>query len=121
LHQAIPDLLWHGELDATLDALTALRPAPSTPPADPIPGLEDAITYLRAQRAWLGNYAAWQEAGYPIGSGLIERAVAIVINWRMKGRGMRWCRANASAVAALRVRRLNADWEHANRLTPPAA
>jgi hypothetical protein len=34
---------------------------------------------------------------------------------------MRWCRANASAVVALRVRRLNADWEHANRLTPPAA
>lgn len=59
--------------------------------------------------AWLGDYATWQAQGYPVGSGLIERAVAIVINWRMKGRGMRWRRHNASAVVALRVRELNAD------------
>lgn len=121
LHQALPDQLWHGAVDATLDALTALRPAPSTPPADPVPGLEDAIAYLQGQRAWLGNYAAWQEAGYPVGSGVIERAVALVINRRMKRQGMRWCRANASAVVALRVRRLNADWDHTNRLVLPAA
>lgn len=38
------------------------------------------LRYLARQRAWLGDYAAWQQQGYPVGSGLIERAVAIVIN-----------------------------------------
>lgn len=107
LHQRVPDQLWHGDLAAALSTLRGLRPAP---PAQPIPALEQTVRYLEGQQAWLGNYAAWQEQGYPVGSGLIERAVAIVINWRMKGRGMRWCRANASAVVALRVRQLNAQW-----------
>ena len=88
LHQQIPDLLWHGELDAALAALGDLRPPA---PAEPVTLLEQTVRYLAGQRSWLGNYAAWQEQGYPIGSGLIERAVAIVINWRMKKRGMRWC------------------------------
>ena len=108
LHRQLPDLLWHGDLDTTLSALTTLRPAP---PAEPIPRLEDAIAYLCGQRAWLGDYATWQAAGYPVGSELIERAVALVINRRMKRQGMRWCRHTASAVVALRVRELNATWD----------
>ncbi|HEX6798770.1 MAG TPA: hypothetical protein VF116_13765 [Ktedonobacterales bacterium] len=113
LHQAIPNALWHGDLETTLAALRALRPPSAPPPASPAespPALEEAITYLHTQRAWLGNYAAWQDAGYPVGSGLIERAVALVINRRMKRQGMRWRRENASAVVALRVRELNATW-----------
>jgi hypothetical protein len=47
---------------------------------------------------------------YPVGSGMIERAVALVINRRMKKRGMRWCRSNATAIVALRVDLLNDDW-----------
>jgi ribosomal protein L31E len=49
--------------------------------------------------------------GYPEGLGLVERAVAVVINLRMKKRGMRWKRANATAVVALRVQRINAEWD----------
>lgn len=41
---------------------------------------------------------------------MIERAVAIVINRRMKKRGMRWCRSNATAIVALRADVLNEDW-----------
>jgi hypothetical protein len=41
---------------------------------------------------------------------MIERAVAIVINRRMKKRGMRWCRSNATAIVALRTDLLNEDW-----------
>jgi hypothetical protein len=33
----------------------------------------------------------------------------------MKRQGMRWKRANADAVVALRVRTLNADWEVASK------
>jgi hypothetical protein len=42
-----------------------------------------------------------------------ERAEARVINLRMKKRGMRWKRAAASAVLALRDQRINAEWESA--------
>ncbi|GAC1452830.1 MAG: hypothetical protein PVSMB4_13420 [Ktedonobacterales bacterium] len=118
LHRTVPTLLWQGDVDATLAALRALRPAA---PADPVPVLEDTLRYVEGQRAWLGDYAAWSAAGYPVGSGLIERAVAIVINWRMKGRGMRWRRQNASAVVALRVRTLNAGWEPHDRPPPLVA
>lgn len=117
LHHAIPDLLWHGDVEATLAALLALRPAAG----EPVARLEDAIAYLRGQRAWLGDYATWQAAGYPVGSGLIERAVALVINRRMKRQGMRWRRVNASAVVALRVRAFNADWDDGDLALPPAA
>jgi hypothetical protein len=43
----------------------------------------------------------------------VERAVAVVIDVRMKKQGMRWKRATATAVVALRVRRINTDWEAA--------
>jgi hypothetical protein len=42
---------------------------------------------------------------------MVERAVELVINRRLKRRGMRWCRANADALVALRVRTLNSDWD----------
>jgi hypothetical protein len=51
---------------------------------EPIKALEEAIIYLHNQREWIGNYEQWRDAGYPVGSGLVERAVALVINRRMK-------------------------------------
>lgn len=77
------------------------------------PALEKAIRYLETQQDWLGNYERWQEQGYPVGSGLVEWAVAIVITLLMKKSGMRWKRANTAVVVALRVQRINADWEAA--------
>ncbi len=47
---------------------------------------------------------------------MIERAVALVINRRMKKRGMRWKRSNATAVVALRTDLLNDDWITPQRL-----
>jgi hypothetical protein len=108
LHQAIADALWHGQVAEARAALEALRPAP---PGEPVAALEEALTYLAEQHAWLGEYAAWRAAGLPVGSGLVERAVALVINRRLKRQGMRWRRANADAVVALRVRECNAAWD----------
>jgi hypothetical protein len=107
LYRTVFDALWQGEVATAQAQLAMLRPAM----ADPLPALEDALRYLETQRPWLGDYAAWREAGYPIGSGAIERAVAIVINARMKRRGMRWRRRNAAAVLALRVHTFNTTWE----------
>ena len=100
-------LLWEGKREQARAFLQSLRPSQGDVP----PALEDAIHYLEAQGAWIGEYHTWQKQGYPIGSGLVERAVAVVINTRMKKRGMRWKRANATAVVALRVQRINDEWE----------
>lgn len=122
LHRRVPDLLWHGDVDAALAALMALRPTGGgTAGGEPVSRLEQTISYLTTQRAWLRDYATWQEAGYPVGSGLVERAVCVVINRRLKRQGMRWRRANADAVVALRVRELNAhDLTDEEDLLPPS-
>jgi len=39
--------------------------------------IQQAITYLENQRAWIGSYEHWRQLGYPVGSGMIERAVAL--------------------------------------------
>jgi hypothetical protein len=106
-HQAIPALLWRGDAAGAITALAALPP----PEAAPIPAVVDTLTYLHEQRDWIGDYAAWQEEGEPIGSGMVEREVALVINRRMKRQGMRWRRVNADAVVALRVRTINQSWD----------
>ena len=47
---------------------------------------------------------------------MIERAVTLVINRRMKKRGMQRSRPNATAVVALRTDLRNSDWMTPQRL-----
>jgi hypothetical protein len=105
--------LWHGEVDL---AVQGLRDLGEGLDADLEKRLHQTIGYLQNQRGWIGSYEQWQKQGYPVGSGMIERAVALVINRRMKKRGMRWCRDNATAVVALRTDLLNEDWDAPLRL-----
>lgn len=107
LHRELLDLVWQGQVAAALDVLAGLQVAD-----EPVAALDGAISYLVTQQDWLGDYGAWQQAGYPIGSGAVEREVAILINGRMKGRGMRWTRASADAVLAVRVDACNDEWDH---------
>jgi hypothetical protein len=99
--------LWNGHVEPAHERLTSWL-AEAGPTAGK--AIRQALTYLTNQRAWIGSYEHWKQQGYPVGSGIIERAVAIVINRRMKKRGMRWKRTNATAVVALRVDLLNEDW-----------
>jgi hypothetical protein len=108
-YEVLLPLLWAGERLGALTPLRSLCPLSGEVPPAP----EDAIRYLETQGEWAGNYQRGTEQGYPVGSGLVERAVAIVINLRMKKRGIRWKRANATAVVALRIQRIDADWEAA--------
>jgi len=105
--------LWQGSVE---QALQGLRKLGQGLDAEPLEIMNQAITYLEHQRPWIGSYEHWRKLGYPVGSGMIERAVALVINRRMKKRGMRWCRPNATAVVALRTDLLNADWLLPQRL-----
>ena len=99
--------LWQGQVEKASARLQHWREQQ----AEEGRALHDAITYLREQRAWIGSYEQWKAQGLPVGSGIIERAVSLVINRRMKKRGMRWKRDNATALAALRVTLLNEDWQ----------
>jgi hypothetical protein len=99
--------LWYGNVDQAVQGVRTL--ATGLPP-ESRDVVQKAITYFVNQRPWIGSYENWRKQGYPVGSGMIERAVAIVINRRMKKQGMRWKRPNATAMVALRADLLNEDW-----------
>jgi hypothetical protein len=105
--------LWQGGVDQAVQGLRTLGQGLA---AEPLESITKAITYLENQRPWIGSYEHWRKQGYPEGLGMIERAVAIVINRRMKKRGMRWKRVNGTAVIALRTDLLNEDWILPQRL-----
>ncbi len=79
-------MLWYSQVD---QAVYGLRTLATGLPAEPSEAITKAITYLEHQRLWIGSYEHWRKQGYPVDSGMIERAVALVINRRMKKRGMR--------------------------------
>jgi hypothetical protein len=100
--------LWKGEVQKAETVLQRWQEEQKGHP--PIKALTAALTYLKSQRDWIGNYEQWKRQGYPVGSGLIERSIALVINRRMKRQGMSWLRRNATSVVALRVAVLNEEW-----------
>jgi hypothetical protein len=116
---AIPDKAgrapWSAQLEATLDrgavdeALVVLAALGTQYPH---PAVTEFSGYLRNQRGRIVNYAARRAAGQTIGSGVIEKGADVVVNRRLKGkRGMRWRRDRADEVVALRLARLNDEWE----------
>ena len=106
--QRLGDLLWKGEVEAAQVILESWQQEQQGHP--PIKALTAALTYLNRQRDWIGSYEQWRRQGYPVGSGIIERTVALVMNRRMKRQGMSWLRRNATSVVALRVAWLNDEW-----------
>ncbi|MCL5995283.1 MAG: hypothetical protein M1546_04420 [Chloroflexi bacterium] len=69
-----------------------------------------SLNYLRTRRDQI-DYAAFQRAGYPIGSGAGEACHTYVIECRLKGTGMRWAREQVNPMAALRTLVCNDRWE----------
>lgn len=119
LRAAIPDkearAPWSQRLEDLLDVGAvgeALRVVAAAAQQYAHPALDDFAAYLRAQAPRIPNYAARRAAGQTIGSGASEKAVDVVVNRRLKGRrGMKWWRQQADRVVALRVARLNGEWE----------
>jgi hypothetical protein len=100
-----------GDVPGTLAVLAELAAqCPDT-------AVDEFAAYVTAQASRVPDYAACRAAGLPIGSGRIENGVDVVVNRRCKGkRGMKWGRARAESVLALRVAELNGEWHQ--RLTP---
>ena len=109
--QRLEDWLDRGDVPGALAVLAELAVA------TPAPEVEEFAAFLMAQVARIPDYAARRAAGQPIGSGGVEKGVDVAVNRRFKGkRGMKWGRARAEGVLALRLAELNDEW--GQRLAP---
>ena len=121
--QRIEARLGAGDVPGTLTVLADLSAQ------HPEPAVAAFAEFVAAQAPRIPDYAARRAAGLPIGSGGIEKGVDVVVNRRCKGkRGMRWRRARADGVLALRVAELNGEWRqrlaaalHSDAATLPAS
>jgi hypothetical protein len=102
-------VLKHGAPNRVLQALRALPMARAPQPTEARAVQTQAVQYLEARRAQL-EYAQFQAAGYPIGSGIVESANQRVVEARLKGAGMHWARANVNPLVALRAVLCSGRW-----------
>jgi hypothetical protein len=109
--------LAHGDPDQVLAALASLPVAQAAVPAEAATTCAGVLAYLTSRRAQIA-YAAFQAAGYPIGSGCVESANKLVVEARLKGSGMHWARANVNPMVALRAVACSGRWQ---ALWPPIA
>lgn len=72
--------------------------------------LAKVVGYLERNRDHM-QYDQYLQAGYPIGSGVIEGACRHVIKDRMERAGMLWTLDGASALLRLRVVHTNGHWD----------
>jgi hypothetical protein len=70
------------------------------------------VTYFTKRLAQV-QYASFQAAGYPIGSGSTESANKLVVGARLKGSGMHWARAHVNPLVALRTVACSDRWAEA--------
>jgi hypothetical protein len=104
--------LKHGSPDVVLDRLRAMEQEVSTRNAAPAEIIQDSLNYLEKRRAHI-EYAQFQAAGYPIGSGAVESGNKVVVEARLKGAGMHWARAHVNPMLALRNIACSDRWEEA--------
>ena len=80
--------------------------------AQPPPEVSEALAYLDKRVAQM-QYPAFQAAGWPIGSGIVESANKLVVEARLKGAGMHWARPNVNPLLVLRNAVCNDRWDEA--------
>ena len=101
--------LKHDDPDDVLAAIRAVPVGKAAVPAQAAAVRDAALGYLESRRAQIA-YAAFQQAGYPIGSGIVESANKLVVEARLKGSGMHWARGNVNGMVALRALACSQRW-----------
>lgn len=101
--------------DGARRVLRALARLPVGRAADPpqATAARDAAVGYFTKRLAQVRYAAFVAAGYPIGSGSTESANKVVVEARLKGRGMHWAREHVDPLVALRTVACNGRWAEA--------
>ena len=97
-----------GRLDATLQTLAGHCEAPEVDDAQA--PVRRSHRYLSTRRKQL-NYSQALADGLPIGSGEIESAHRYVAQQRLKRPGAWWLVEHAEFMLALRITRINGDWD----------
>ena len=106
--EAQKEALKAGRLDATLQALARHCEAPEVD--DERAPVRCCHRYLSSRRAQL-DYRGALANGLPIGSGEIESAHRYVAQQRLKRPGAWWRVEHAEHMLALRIVRINGDWD----------
>lgn len=71
--------------------------------------MNSLLGYFRS-RVGITQYADYRDHNWQIGSGMIESTAKQLVGIRLKGPGMHWSPAGASAVTALRAHNINNHW-----------
>lgn len=98
--------LRHGDPDAVLAALRALQEEAQGAAV----GVVSASLADLEQRREQTRYAEYELWGLPLGSGIVESANKLVVEERLKGRGMHWARGHVNPLLALRTVGFNDRW-----------
>lgn len=91
------------------DLLDWLRPQLSGLRRKKRDAMKSLLGYF-GSRVGLTNYPAYRDNNWQIGSGMIESTAKQLVGIRLKGPGMHWSPAGASAVTALRAHNINNNW-----------
>jgi hypothetical protein len=98
-----------GDLGDVLEAIATLPTETAADPAAAQQVVAETLGYLGAR--WeQAQYAAFRARGLPIGSGCVESGHSVVMQARLKGRGMRWAPAHVNPLLALRCALVNDRW-----------
>jgi hypothetical protein len=87
--------------------LAQLRPLQAQHPGVAL--LSEKLAYLEKRETHM-QYPTYQEAGWPIGSGMVESANKLVVEARLKGAGMHWSRQHVNPMLVLRNAVSNQRW-----------
>ena len=99
-------LIYESELETLLEEAQAV-PDPANPEER-----QRELDYLQRNQARM-DYRRYRQAGWFIGSGVVEAGCKRVIGQRLKQSGMFWTEAGATAVASLRCALLSAGgWDY---------
>lgn len=72
--------------------------------------LNECIGYFNNHLAWM-KYDEYLQAGYPIGSGVVESSCGHTVKDRMEGTGRRWSTEGAEAILLLRSVFTSKNWD----------
>lgn len=72
--------------------------------------LSEKLAYLEKRVAQM-QYPTYHEAGWPIGSGIVESANKLVVEARLKGAGRHWEREHVNLMLVLRNAVCNRRWQ----------
>jgi hypothetical protein len=102
--------LWEGNVETVVESLQYMELD-----SDAYPDVVQQAPGYFGDRVELMRYAAFREAGHPVGNGTVESAARNVVQSRMHRPGRGWARENAdvmlAALGEFHSGRLNDTWQ----------